>query len=161
GRGAIVDQNDLVAGQGQFVAAAGSGPIERRKELKAGVSAGVFDAVARFVGEFAKIHFPRVRRESKHVDVRAGAENTILSAINNDGTNFRMLEADALQRIMQLDVDAEVVGIELEFVSRSNTAVLRNVHGKRGNGTVEREPPMLVARRLGLEIDSLNLWLKF
>src|SRR5712671_2533903 len=49
GGGAIVDEDDFVAGQGQLVAAASRGAIERGQEFESGVGAGVFDSVARFV----------------------------------------------------------------------------------------------------------------
>src|SRR5713101_2088370 len=160
GGGAVVDEDDFVAGEGKFVAAAGGGAIERGEEFEAGVRAGVFDAVARFVCKFAEVDFPGVRGKPKHIDVGAGTENAILGAGDDDGADFRMLEADALQRVMQLDIDAEVVGVELELVTGTDAAVFRDVHGERGDGTVESEAPMLVAGGIGLEIDRVNFWLK-
>src|SRR5712692_11191240 len=126
GGGAVVDEDDFVAGEGKFVAAAGGGAIERGEEFESGVGAGVFDAVARFVGKFAEVDFPGVRRKPKHIDVGAGTEHAILGAGDDDGADSRMFKADALERIMQLDIDAEVVGVELEFVSGPDAAVLRD-----------------------------------
>jgi len=153
GGGAVVDKHNLVAGEGKFIAAASRGAIERGEEFEAGVGAGVFDAIARFVGEFAEIDFPGVRGKAEHVNVGAGTEDAVLGAGDDHRADFRMLEADALECIMQLDIDAEIVGVELEFISRPDTAVFRHVHGERGDGAVESKAPMLVAGGIGLEID--------
>src|SRR5258705_8764037 len=71
---AIIDENNFVACEGEFIAASGTRAIERGEKFQAGVRAGVFDAVARFVGELAEIDFPGVRRETQHVDVGARTE---------------------------------------------------------------------------------------
>jgi hypothetical protein len=55
-----------------------------------------------------------------------------------------VLEAEALERVGELDVDAEIVRIELELVTRANAAVLFDVHRQRGDRAVEREAPMLI-----------------
>ena len=47
-----------------------------------------------------------------------------------------MLEADALQNVVQLDVDAQVVGVELELVAGLQAAVFVHVHGQRGDAAV-------------------------
>ena len=60
GAAAVVDQDDLVAGQRQFVAAAGAGAVHGGQELQAAVRAAVFQAVARLVGELAEVHLPGV-----------------------------------------------------------------------------------------------------
>ena len=65
-----------------------------------------------------------------------------------------MLEAQALERVGELDVDAEIVGIELEQIALEQAAVLVDVHGQRGDVAIDRELPMLVAGRFGLEIDE-------
>src|SRR5215469_12862327 len=55
---AIVDHEDLVAGERQFIAAPGTGPVYRGDEFDVGTRARILDAVARLVGEFAEIdHF--------------------------------------------------------------------------------------------------------
>src|SRR5258707_3879808 len=118
------------------------------------MSAGVFDAVARFVGEFAEIDFPGVGRKAKHVDVCAGTENAILGAGNGDGANFGMLEARALEGVVKLDVDPEVVGVELELVAGANAAIFGDVHSESGDGAIEEKTPVFVARRVGAKIDG-------
>ena len=63
-----------------------------------------------------------------------------------------------LQRVGELDVDAEVVAVQLELVAGAQAAVLRHVHRKRGDRTVEGELPVTVAGRLGLEVDAGRAW---
>ena len=69
--GAVVHQNDFVTGQGQLVAAASAGAVDRGQELEAAVGGRVFQAVAGLVGEFAKVHLPGVAAHAQHKDVGA------------------------------------------------------------------------------------------
>src|SRR5438034_6646941 len=57
----------------------------------------IFDSNPRFIGEFAEIHFPRVRGKSQHVDVGPGAKNAILRAGQDHGVDLWVFEPDALQ----------------------------------------------------------------
>ena len=69
-----------------------------------------------------------------------------------------MLEAQALQRVGQLDVDAEVVGVELQLVVVGPQAgVLLHVHRQRGDRPVEAQLPVAVLRWRGLEGDRGEL----
>jgi hypothetical protein len=64
-----------------------------------------------------------------------------------------MLEAKALQNVGQLDVDAEIVGIEFELVVvRAQAGVFTHVHGECGDVTVDGELPVLVLLGRGLEV---------
>ena len=56
-------------------------------------------------------------------------------------------------RSFALDVDAEIVGVELQLVAFVDAAILIDVEGKRGNGAVEGESPVLIAARLTVECD--------
>ena len=58
GTGAVVHQDDLVAGQRQLVAAARAGAVHGGEELQARVLRRVFQSVARLVGELAEVHLP-------------------------------------------------------------------------------------------------------
>ena len=109
GRRAIVDQPDLVAGERELVAAARARAIHRRDELEAGVRARVLHAVARLVRELAEVDLPRMRRQAEHEDVGARAEDAIARAGDDHRTDVGMLETDALERVVELDVDAQVV----------------------------------------------------
>ena len=99
--------------------------------------AGVFDREPRLVGELAEVHLPRVRRAAQHEDVRAGAEDALLEAGDDDGVDLGVLEADALDRVGELDVDAEVVGVQLEPVVGREAGVLLDVHRQRRDRAVE------------------------
>ena len=141
---AVVDQHNLVARQRKLVPAAGADAVERREELDAGMLARVLDGQSRLVRVLAEVHLPAVRRLAKHHDVRAGAEDALLQRRDDDCVHLGVLEADALNRIGQLDVDAEIVGIELQLVVGRETGVFTHVHRKRGDRAVERQFPVLV-----------------
>ncbi len=117
GTGAVVHQQDLVAGEGELVAAAGAGAVDRSEELQAAVARGVLHPITCFVGELAKVHLPGMAGQTQHENVRAGAEHLVLQAGDHHGAHFRMLEADPVERVAQLNVDAEVVAVELKLIS--------------------------------------------
>ena len=84
----------------------------------------------------------------------APAQNTLSSPpVIDDRLHGGVLEPDALQRVVQLDVDAEVVGVELEVVVVTQAAVGVDGHGQGGDGAVDVETPVAVPRRIGLEGD--------
>jgi hypothetical protein len=55
-----------------------------------------------------------------------------------------MLEADAVDRVVQLDVDAQVVRIELELVARLDAAVLVDVQLQARDVALDRQLPVAV-----------------
>ena len=67
-----------------------------------------------------------------------------------------MLEAQPLHGVRKLDVDAEIVGIELELIALEQAGILVDVHGQRRDVAGDVELPVPVARRLGLEVDVLR-----
>ena len=113
---AIVDQQNLVAGERELVAAAGAGAVDRRQECDSGIPARVLHRQPGLVGELAEIHLRGVGRFAQHHDVGAGAEDPLLQAGDDDGVDLGVLEADALQGVGQLDVDGQVVRVQLEPV---------------------------------------------
>ncbi len=151
-RAAIVDHSDLVAREREFIAASRRRTVERRQRLQPRVTAGILDAVARLVGELAEIDLPRVRRQPEHVDVGARAEHALLAAGQNDAAHAGVLEAQALQRIRKFDVDAEIVGIELEPVAGPDAALLGDVERERRRLAIDRELPMHVT--VGMRIEG-------
>jgi len=64
-----------------------------------------------------------------------------------------VLEPEPLHRVVQLDVHAEVVGVELQLVAVPQPRVLVDVHGERGHRALAAKPPVPVAARLHLEAD--------
>ena len=67
---------------------------------------------------------------------------------------MRVLETQPLNRVRQLDVDAEIVRIELELVALEQGALLVHIHQQGRDLAVDGEFPMPVLRRIGLEIDA-------
>ena len=68
-----------------------------------------------------------------------------------------MLEANALQDVVQLDVDAEIVGVELELVAGLQPAVFVDVHGQRRDAAIDGQPPMAIFSAGHVESDQLCL----
>src|SRR5258706_16169160 len=64
-----------------------------------------------------------------------------------------MLEAEPLHRVRQFDIDAKIVGIQLELIALEQPAILVDVHGERRDLAIDVQLPMPVARRIGLKID--------
>ena len=153
-RGAVVDEQDPLAGERELVATPGGGAVERGDPGLPGVRGGVLDSVAGLVGELAEVHLPRVARLGEHQDVGARAEHLLLPAGDHHRADLRVLEAQPLHRVVELDVDAEVVGVELQLVARAQAAVFLDVHRERGHGAVEGDLPVPVARGLGPEVDE-------
>ncbi|MPM77318.1 hypothetical protein SDC9_124321 [bioreactor metagenome] len=149
GRRAVVDQHDVVAGQCQLIAAASAGTVYRGDELQPVVARAVFHAVARLVGELAEVHLPGVRRHTQHEDVGARAEDAVLAAGDDDAAHLGVLEADAVERVVQLYVHAQVVAVELELVAGADAAVLGNVELHARNLPVHFKRPVSILRGIG------------
>ena len=96
------------------------------------MAAGVFDAVAGFVGELTKVDFPSVGGESQHKDIGTGTKDAVFQTGDDNTFDFRVLEADALQGVMQFNVHAQVIGVELEFVARTDTSILVDIELQGG-----------------------------
>ena len=65
-----------------------------------------------------------------------------------------MLEAQPLQRVGEFDVDAEIVGIQLQKIALEQAAILVHVHGEGGDVAIDRQFPVPVAGGLGLKTDT-------
>src|SRR5215472_8492982 len=101
-----------------------------------------------------------MRGQSQHVNVGARAENAVLRTGNDYRSNFWVLEADALQGVVELDVHPQIIRIQLQFVAWANSAILRHVHRERRHRTIEGNPPVLVTRWLRLIIDRRRFRLR-
>ena len=64
-----------------------------------------------------------------------------------------MFEAQPLDRVGKLDIDAKIVGIELQLIALEQGALLVDIQEKRGDVAIDLQLPMPVTRRFGLEID--------
>ena len=154
--GAVVGQNDVIGRQRQFIAAAGRGAVDHGDETLAGIFAGILQAVAGLVGEFAEIDLVGVGGAGQHADIGAGAEHAVLARAQHHDLDVGMLEAQPLHGVGQFDIDAEIVGIQLELVAFEQAAILVDVHGQGRDIALDSQLPMPVARRIGLEIDVLR-----
>ncbi len=150
---AVVRQHDVIGRERQFITAAGGGAVHHADEALAGVLAGILQAVASFIGELAEIDLMGVSGPREHADVGAGTEHPVLARAQDHRLHPGVLEAQPLHRIGQFDIDAEIVGIELELVALEQAAILIDIHGQCGDVAGDIQLPVPVARGIGLEID--------
>ena len=84
----------------------------------------------------------------------APAQNVFVDAAGeHHRLDFRVLEAQPLHGVVQLDVDGEVVGVELQLVVVAQSGVGGDRHGERCHRTVELEPPVPIGGRLRAKAD--------
>ena len=152
---AVVGQDDVVGGERQLIAAAGRGAVDGADDSAGRNSRSASSMPLRVsLVNLQKLTLWAWRRAGQHADIGAGAEHrgSCPSAAPPPCTS-RMLEAQPLHGVGELDIDAEIVGIQLELIAFEQAAVLVDVHGQRRDLAVDVELPMPVARRIGLEID--------
>ena len=153
GGGPVIDQEDVVGRERKLVAAARSGARDHGHPALARVGRCILDGVAGLVGELAEVDLIDVRRAGEHRNVRAGTEHAVLRRGEHHGARARVLETQALNNVVELDIDAEIVGVELQRIVAGNGAILVHVERERGNGTVDGEAPVAVLVRVGPEVD--------
>jgi hypothetical protein len=91
---------------------------------------------------------------AEHENVRTGAENPLLQAGDDHGVDFGMLEAQPLNGVGELEVDAEVVRVQLELIVGREARILAHVHRERCDRPVEGKLPVLVPIRVCLDLDG-------
>ena len=86
------------------------------------------------------------------------AKDAVLAAGDDDAAHVGVLKADAVERVIQLNVHPQVVAVELELelVARTNPSVLRNVEGQLCNGALDRQGPVAVLRRVSAVVNALR-----
>ncbi len=82
-----------------------------------------------------------------------GAEHPVLAAGDDDRADLRVLEPQALGRVVELDVDAEVVGVQLELVAGDEPGRPRPRPAPGWRSRRPAEPPVPVAVRMRVEGD--------
>ena len=92
----------------------------------------------------------------EHLDVGAGAEDLVEPAGDHHDLDGRVFEAETLDGVVEFDVDAEVIGVRLEFVVVPQTGLGIDGHGERGNGSVDRQLPMVVLLGRCSEVDQFD-----
>jgi hypothetical protein len=68
-----------------------------------------------------------------------------------------MLEADAVERIVKLYIDPEVVRIELQPVTWGRSGFLHDIQGQCGDRAGAREAPMAIALGFRVEADHKEI----
>jgi hypothetical protein len=53
-----------------------------------------------------------------------------------------MFKPETLEEVVKFDVDAEVVGVEFEFIAGAEAAILVDVHGQSSDAAVDGEFPV-------------------
>ena len=154
---AVVDEEDPVAGERELVPAARRGAVERGDEALVRVRRCILDPEARLVGVLAEVDLEGVRAAAEHHDVRAGAEHPVEGAGHDDGADLGVLEAQALDRVAELDVHRQVVAVELELVR----VPLEPAEGLDGHlqvrdVAVDLQAPVAVLARVRLEVDPVG-----
>ena len=61
-----------------------------------------------------------------------------------------MLKTDARYRVVELNIDAEVVTVELELVARAQSGGFVNVNRQCGNGAIKGQSNVFVLGRVRL-----------
>ena len=56
-----------------------------------------------------------------------------------------MLETQTLHGIIELNIDTEIIGIELQLIARHQRRVFLDVHSQRGGPPLEAQLPVLIA----------------
>ena len=149
---AIVDQHQILGCQRQFVATACRRSVQGGHVRLPGAVACVFNRIPRLVGKFAEVDFVRVARDAQHADIGPGAEHTVDSGCDDHSPDFRMLEAQALHSIVQLDIDADIVGIQLELIAACRGTVLIDGHDEPGYRPINAYGPVPVVFRRSAKI---------
>ena len=67
-----------------------------------------------------------------------------------------MFEAQALDGVVQFNIDTEIIGIQLQLIARAETACRIDIEQQSGDRAVQCKPPMAVALRCGAKIDHAH-----
>src|SRR5215831_8734263 len=113
--------------------------------------ARILYAVTRLIGEFAEIDLFGMARVTQHVDIGARTEDALLAARDHDDPHFGMLEPDAVKGVVELDIDPEVIGVELQSVTRREPAFLLDVERQRRDRAIAREAPVAISIGFSVE----------
>jgi len=144
----------VVAGQRQFIAAAGAGAADRRDVFLARIGLGGLIGVAGLVGELAEVDLVGMGGAAQHADICPGTKDPVLARTQHDDPDAGMLEPHPLHDIGQFDVDAEVVGVQLQLIALEQAAILVDIHDQGGDRPVIVHAPVAIARRIGAKVDD-------
>ena len=74
---------------------------------------------------------------AQHLDVGPGAKDPVLGRGDDHRAHLGVLEPQPLHCVIQLDIDAQIIGIELEFVAGDQRLVLLDVQAQSRNPPVD------------------------
>ncbi len=134
----IVDQQNAVASERQLITAAGSSAVNGAQIRLPGMCGGILNAVAGFIGEFAEINLMGVGRLGQHANVGTGTKHAWVGRRHNHRRHFRVLKAQPLHGIIELDVHPKIVGVELQFIAGAKRRIFLNIHSQHGDPAVKR-----------------------
>ena len=99
----------MVARESKFISTARTGTIDGGKKANTRIVGRILDPVTGFVRELTEIDFVSVCRLGQHPDVSTGAEYSFLVRRHDHSTNLWVFEPDALQSIVELDINTQIV----------------------------------------------------
>jgi len=97
-------------------------------------------------------------RTTQHANIGTRTKDILLGRGEDNRAHLRVFETKPLHGIVKLDIDAEVVGIELQLVTLFEAAVRVHIHGEGRDLTFCGEPPMAIAFGCGLKVDHDNFF---
>ena len=83
-------------------------------------------------------------RGAQHVDICARTKDARFETGNDDCPDLWVLETKPLNRICEFDIDAEIVGVELQFIALTERHVFLNIHCQRRDRASHVEFPVFV-----------------
>ena len=93
-------------------------------------------------------------RAGEHPDVGSGTEHAILARLQDHDFDLRMLEAQALQGVGKLYVDAEVVRVELQLIALEQRRCLVDVERQLCDLAHTGKLPVPIGLRRALKVDT-------
>jgi hypothetical protein len=84
------------------------------------------------------------------------AEHAVLRAGDDDRAHLGVLEPEPLDRVGQLDVDAEVVAVELELVAGAVRLLVPHVEPERRDAPLDLELPVTIPVGVGVQRDAVH-----
>jgi len=91
-------------------------------------------------------------RAAEHLDVGSCTEDAFLERLDHHDPHLGMFEPETLNSVVELDVDAEVVGVHLQLPGTETTSLI-DVHAKARYLPGDRELPVLVLIRMRAKVD--------
>ena len=92
-------------------------------------------------------------RLTKHADIGTGTKHLRVIGTEDDTADFGMFKPQTLDRVIQLDIDTEIVGVQFQLIAGLQRRVFGDCHRQTRDITVYRQIPVLVLIRAGGEID--------